>query len=104
VIDLGAIEGLLDRIVRAWHPLQIWLFGSRARGEAREHSDWDLLAVVPDDTEGVDDPLSAWRIRKDSGVRADVLLCRATDFVEDRNTPNTMAFEVGHHGTLIYER
>lgn len=26
---------------------QVWLFGSRARGEARSSSDWDLLILLP---------------------------------------------------------
>ena len=28
----------------------IYLFGSRARGDHREASDWDLALIVPDDT------------------------------------------------------
>ncbi|HVR85040.1 MAG TPA: nucleotidyltransferase domain-containing protein [Planctomycetota bacterium] len=103
-IDLGSISGLLDRIVDTWHPRGIWLFGSRARGGAKPASDWDFLIVVPDDQAGVDDPLTAWRLQKESGVSSDLVLCRATDFHEDRNTPNTLAFEAAHGGVLIYER
>ena len=44
----------LDRLVRAVvdraKPLRIVLFGSAARDEADEHSDIDLLVVVPDGT------------------------------------------------------
>ena len=103
-IDLGAIAGLLDRIVRTWHPRGIWLFGSRARGIAHAGSDWDLLIVVPDDTTDIDDPLAGWRLQKDSGVRSDLALCRSADFQDDRNTPNTLAYEAAHDGLLIYER
>lgn len=103
-IDLGTISDFLDLIVRTWHPLGIWLFGSRARGEATGRSDWDLLVVAPDDERDVDDPLAAWRLNRESGVRSDLLLCRAGDFQEDRNTPNTIAFEATHDGVLIYER
>ncbi|WP_346660328.1 nucleotidyltransferase domain-containing protein [Nannocystis pusilla] len=43
------------------------MFGSRARGEATEDSDWDLLVVVPDDTPDDElDPLVAWQLRKES--------------------------------------
>jgi predicted nucleotidyltransferase len=103
-IDLGSISGLLDRIVHAWHPQGIWLFGSRARGGAGSASDWDFLIVVPDDEAGVDDPLAGWRLQKEAGVSSDLVLCRAGDFLEDRNTPNTLAFEATHGGILIYER
>ena len=103
-IDLAAIADLLDRVVHRWHPLGIWLFGSRARGEVHAASDWDLLAIVPDNATDVDDPLAGWLLKKDLGVRSDLLLCRASEFEEDRNTPNTIAFEAAHDGVLIYER
>jgi len=103
-IELKPIVPLLDRVVRSWNPQSIWLFGSRARGEAVGASDWDLLVVVPDDTPDVDDPLAGWHLRKDLDVRSDLFLCRVSEFVEDRNTPNTIAFEAAHGGALIYER
>jgi predicted nucleotidyltransferase len=37
---------VVDRIVRKFHPEKIILFGSWARGEAREDSDLDLLVVI----------------------------------------------------------
>ena len=40
---------LLDSVVRHLRPQRIILFGSRARGDAREDSDIDLLVVVDDD-------------------------------------------------------
>ncbi len=46
-----ALKPLVARIVRDAGPLDIWLFGSRARDEARAESDWDLLAVLPDDAD-----------------------------------------------------
>lgn len=103
-IDLRPISGMLELIERAWHPVEVWLFGSRARGEAGKDSDWDLLVVASDDAKGVDDPLNGYRLRKEAKVSADVLLCRATDFREDRNTPNTIAYEAAHGGVLLYER
>ena len=104
-IDASAIDGLIARIVASWKPEQIWLFGSRARGTAAPDSDWDLLVVVPDgaDETGMD-PVSAWRLRRESGVRADIVPCRASDFREDSSTPNTLAFEAAKHGQLVYER
>lgn len=48
----GATQELVRRIRERYQPDQIWLFGSRARGDARDDSDWDLLVVVPDDASG----------------------------------------------------
>lgn len=103
--DLAPLREVVRRIVASWEPAQIWLFGSRARGAATADSDWDLLVVVPDAVQDdVLDPVAAWQLGKDSGVRADIIPCRRTDFDEDRRTPNTLAFEASTHGRLVYER
>ena len=51
--DLLARDRRLAEIVRrlldAYQPERIYLFGSVARGEAGPDSDYDLLVVVPDD-------------------------------------------------------
>ena len=45
----AAAHGFLcDRLVFALRADAIWLFGSRARGDARPDSDFDLLVVLPD--------------------------------------------------------
>jgi predicted nucleotidyltransferase len=39
------LDYMVQKIVREIHPVQIILFGSRARGEATEASDVDLLVI-----------------------------------------------------------
>ena len=39
------LERMVEAIVREVDPEAIWLFGSRVRGEARQHSDVDLLVI-----------------------------------------------------------
>ena len=41
------LSEVVNRIVSKFHPEKIILFGSRARGDAREDSDPDLLVVLP---------------------------------------------------------
>jgi len=41
------LSEVVERIVHKFHPVKIILFGSWARGEAREDSDIDLLVVLP---------------------------------------------------------
>lgn len=47
------LRELLDRLVAQWQPEEIILFGSRARGEARAGSDYDLLVVVQQASEPI---------------------------------------------------
>ncbi|HEU0035761.1 MAG TPA: nucleotidyltransferase domain-containing protein [Kofleriaceae bacterium] len=103
-LDVRPIELLLERIVTEFRPLEVRLFGSRARGEAAGDSDWDLFVVVPDDSTAVDDLFAGYRLRRETRTRADVILCPVSEFVEDRSTPNTLAYEAAHHGVTIYER
>jgi predicted nucleotidyltransferase len=101
-VDITPLRELLARIRDRYDPEQVWLFGSRARGDANEQSDWDLLVVVPDDVEEEDlSPLVAWRLQKGSGVHADVIPCRASDFRADIDTVNTLAYAASHEGLRV---
>ncbi len=43
------LERAIARVVQTMRPEAIYLFGSRARGDADADSDYDLLVIVPDD-------------------------------------------------------
>ena len=103
-IDLAPAWPLLERVLREWEPERIQLFGSRARGEAHPESDWDFLVVVPDSCSASKDPLVPWRLRRDTGVRADVVVYSAQDFDAERTVPNTLAYEATSAGVALYER
>ena len=82
------------------------MFGSRARGDAGLHSDWDLLAVVQDSLEPADfdDPMVVWRVKRQPDVPSDLIVYRVADFEADRSVPNTLAYATNDDGVLVYER
>jgi predicted nucleotidyltransferase len=46
-VDRKLLNGVRD-VIRSVEPAaRLWLFGSRARGEAREAADWDVAVVLP---------------------------------------------------------
>ncbi len=102
-LDVRPIEVLLKRIIAEFRPIAVRLFGSRARGNADAESDWDLFVVVPDDLEAAEDMFAGYRLRRETRTRADIILCPVSDFIEDQDTPNTLAYEAAHHGVTIYE-
>ena len=55
-------ESLLSQVVAVFGPRRVILVGSRARGDARKDSDYDLVVVLDD---GVPDELLSARRRYD---------------------------------------
>ena len=47
-IATSALRDAVRRLVRAYEPRRIYLFGSSARGDADGASDYDLMVEVPD--------------------------------------------------------
>ncbi len=102
-IDLSPIKSLIALILERCKPVSVWLFGSRARGQAREDSDWDLLVVLPDETSEEDmfDNLPPRQLRRLTKVNADVIYCNDTEFAEATSVPNTLAYEIARSGVVI---
>jgi predicted nucleotidyltransferase len=104
-VDIATIRSLIGKIVSRWNPQQVWLFGSRARGDFTPDSDWDLFVVVDDRVADDDlDPGVGRRLRRESGVRADVIPWRASEFTQFRTVPNTLAYSVATDGVLLHKR
>ena len=94
---------LLQRIVETMHPEQIWLFGSRAHGNARPDSDWDLLVVVPDGTPDDElEPHIVWQKVMNLGIPADVIAVRRQDFVDFGSVAGSLSHEVRSNGVAVY--
>lgn len=104
-IDLSPVKVLLQRIIDHYAPEEVWLFGSRARGDARPKSDWDLIVLLRDESDESElDPLTAWDLQRSSGVYADVIPCRISEFRDARDHVNTLAYIVAREGVRLYAR
>jgi len=42
----AVLAEIVERIVKTLHPTRIYLFGSQARGDATQDSDYDLMVLV----------------------------------------------------------
>jgi predicted nucleotidyltransferase len=102
--EAEALEAVVARIVCAIDPGSIWLFGSRARGDARPDSDFDLLVVGKpgadlgsDDYEKVDRPLNGL------GIGCDVVPCAVEDFEEALSLNTSFVARIVGEGRKVYE-
>ena len=100
-----ALDRAIGRIVDAMRPEAIYLFGSRARGDADVDSDYDLLVIVPDDTpNGLRLLEETARVARDPGIPLDIVPCRRSAFERRRNDIGTLSYLATHEGRLIYGR
>ena len=103
--DDVALRDLVSKIVARADPVAVYLFGSRARGDHDEDSDYDLMIVVDDswpaDKTTVDE---AFRLIPARTIPVDAFLLRRRVFEAERGRVNTMSNEVAQEGCSLYER
>ena len=100
----AVISTMVERIVERHRPLRVVLFGSRARGTAREDSDVDLLVVLDEapDKRGV-----AVDIRvalSDMPVAKDIIVTTPDDIANRGHVVGTVLRAALREGTVLYER
>jgi uncharacterized protein (DUF433 family) len=96
---------LLEAVVAHFDPVQVILFGSRARGEAGPDRDIDLLVVLDDHTPA--ERLgwrSAFEARKDFHRAVDIIPCRQRWFEDKRRVIGSLAHMAAEDGVVVYER
>ena len=72
---------VVRRLVEAYRPEHIYLFGSVARGDAGPDSDYDLMVVVGDEAPSqMRDCDLAYRALRGLGIAKDVLVWTRSDF------------------------
>lgn len=97
------LSEVLRRLVEAYAPERIYLFGSKARADAGADSDYDLLVVVPDDA-----PPERKRSRlayvalRGTGTAADVLVCTRRYFEERLHLKASLPATIAREGKLLY--
>lgn len=103
-IDTDLIERVRDRIVEAFDPEAIYLFGSAARGMQRDGSDLDLL-VVMDLSDGVTPRGQASSIRSlfvGWGVPMDIVVQSPETFRRTIGKPGHLARIAYRQGRRLY--
>lgn len=83
--------------------VQVWLFGSRARGDHTDNSDWDIMAIIDDDADdNLLNPLAAWDLKSEIDLKSDLLVAKNEDFISCQDAVTTLAYQVHKEGVLLY--
>ncbi len=96
------LDRIVKRLVERFHPDEIILFGSHARGTAGPDSDYDLLVVMR-----VTGSKRALRIKMrlalhDLGIPIDVLVATPDEVKMERQIPGTLIRSAVQEGRPLY--
>lgn len=94
---------VVRRLAEAYQPERIYLFGSKARGDAGPDSDYDLMVIVPDDAppERRRSRL-AYQVLRGTGTAADVLVWLKSNFDRRLHIVASLPATVMREGKLVY--
>ena len=98
------ISTMVDRIVGAFQPSRIILFGSHARGTATEWSDVDLLVVLPNVSDKRDTAIEIRRVLGDLPVCKDIVVATPEEVARRGHLVGTVLRSALREGKVLYER
>ncbi len=98
---MNEIQDLGDKIVRGFHPQQVILFGSHARGTADEHSDVDLLVILPFEGKNFRKSLEILK-HLNSRLPIDLLARRPDDVQRRYSEGDPLIRKALNHGKVLY--
>ena len=94
---------VVRRLVEAYRPEHIYLFGSVARGDAGPDSDYDIMVVVPDEApREMQDCDLAYRSLRGMGIAKDVLVWTRSAFEERLHLKASLPSAILREGKLLY--
>lgn len=97
---------IADQLMQAAHPAAVVLFGSNARGDAREDSDIDLL-VVWDENADLPHAKRRMLLRKMLGmteVPVDIITCSTAELARAMQDSQSFTAQIIREGELLYGR
>lgn len=104
LLSSDPVAVMIDRISQRFNPLRIILFGSRARGEARPDSDYDLLVVLPQVENKRAAAISIGNALSDLPVSKDIVVTTPAEIAARGDIVGDVLRPALREGKVIYER
>ncbi len=101
--DSPALDEIVRRLVDAYRPERIYLFGSVARGEAGSDSDYDLMVIISDNAPPEQRRSRlAYQVLRGTATAADVVVWPKSNFERRAKVVASLPATVMREGRLLY--
>jgi predicted nucleotidyltransferase len=100
--QIPSLSEITNRIVDAMHPRRILLFGSRAQGNARADSDFDLMIEMDTDLRPMERARRVYRLFGPRRWSMDVVVYTPQEVRERRNYRNSLIHAIEREGQVLY--
>lgn len=105
MINAETLEEVKRRLVGAYDPLAIYLFGSYAWGNPTEESDLDLLVIVDcSDEKTYRRPSAGQRALFGLGIAKDLIVYTREEFERATRDETTLGYKIEKEGALLYAK
>ena len=105
IITSDTIREMAGKIVEAFKPEKIVLFGSQARGEAGATSDVDMLVITREATEPrIMRSVPIYRLLRSYHIAKDILVYTPEEIEEYRHLECSLIGRAMREGVVLYER
>lgn len=96
--------GVIQTLIETYHPLKIYLYGSRAWGNPQADSDVDIfILLTSSDIDQADRIRLGARALIGSGIDVDLLVLTEAEIMENKSHPSTLVYKILEKGIKIYE-
>jgi predicted nucleotidyltransferase len=102
VIDETKMKQAVRALVEAAHPERVILFGSYARGEAREDSDLDLLVIEREVPDKAKEMVRLRRVLRPLRIPVDVLVVSVAEVEDIGYLPGTPIYWALREGRALH--
>jgi predicted nucleotidyltransferase len=98
------IEDIVRRVVETVQPQRVVLFGSRARGDSRPDSDFDLLVIKESDEPRYRRSIPLYVALADLPAEVEVIVYTPEEVAEWSAVPQAFVSTAVREGITLYER
>lgn len=104
MIDDQKISLIVEKLVKAYQPKKIYLFGSFAWGQPKADSDLDILIIVDHSEQKLYKRMKpAYQALRDVRVSKDILVYTEKEFEKLALEPSSLFYKIKLQGVKLYE-